>query len=90
MEGVPCPVDDRLQQLVPRSGGGRETGYVMDEPELVELVGRRGRQWPRVGVVGGGTVGHVHHMTRVGTVPASKGCGTVAAWLRYVSERGGL
>jgi hypothetical protein len=84
MQGVPRPVDDGLQQLIPCSGRGREARDVVDEAELVELVGARGRTGRRLGFGALISTSHVHHHTRVGTGPVGKGCGRVAAWLRYV------
>ena len=40
MEGVARPVDDRLEQLVPGARGGRQAGDIVDEAQLIELVGR--------------------------------------------------
>ena len=41
MERVAGPVDDRLEQLVPRPRGRREPGDLVQEAELLELVGGR-------------------------------------------------
>lgn len=93
MEGVPCPVDDGLQQLVPRPRGRREASDVVDEAQLVELgaIGDvsadrgRGRCSPpsRYVLHGRSSLGHAHHHTRVGTVAPLEGCGPVVAGLRY-------
>ena len=42
VEHVPGPVDDRLEQLVPGSGGRGEAGDLVQEAQLFELV--RGRR----------------------------------------------
>ncbi len=97
MEGVPCPVDDGLQQLVPRSRGRREAGDVVDEAQVIELVahaelgGGRGRgSFPSRPVAHGrSSLSHVHHLTRVGTVVPQDGCGPVVARLRYRQARAG-
>ena len=59
MEHVAGPVDDGLEQLVPGPRGRREPGDLVQEPQLLELVGgaprrgtagaRRGRARERVG-----------------------------------------
>ena len=81
VERVAGPVDDRLEQLVPRPRGRGEAQDVVEEPEPVELVrvaGDRGRGTRRGGgaVTGSGRAGrrHRHHLTSVGKVAASKGC----------------
>ena len=38
MEHVAGPVDDGLEQLVPRSGGRRQAGDLVQEAQLFELV----------------------------------------------------
>jgi hypothetical protein len=82
MEGVPRPVDDGLQQLVPCSGGRREAGDVIDEPELVELVGLRGSHRSRIVVGGSWSAGNVHHLDKgrngSGFTRLRDGCGLVA------------
>ena len=52
MEHVPGPVDDRLEQLVPGPRGRRQPGDLVQEAQLLELVGgaraparRRSRRW---------------------------------------------
>ena len=87
MEGVAGAVDDRLEQLVPRAGRGRETRDVMDESKLVELIRPRRRNGRWVDGLARSTTGHVYHRTRVGTVPRPQGCESVAPWLRYVPLR---
>ena len=58
MEGVARPVDDRLEQLVPGARGRRQAGDIVDESQLIELVGRGQlvgavpRRTVRVGVAG--------------------------------------
>ena len=38
VERIAGPVDDRLEQLVPRPRGRREAGDLVQEPELLELI----------------------------------------------------
>ena len=38
MKRVAGPVDDRLEQLVPRPGGRREAGDLVEEAQLLELL----------------------------------------------------
>ena len=92
MEGVPRPVDDRLQQLVPCARRRRKTGDVVDEPELVELIALGTRLDDVVRAPGGTSTSvlhagslrrHAHHLTRVGTAQPEEGCDAVAARLRY-------
>ena len=85
MERVAGPVDDGLEQLVPRPRGRGEAQDLVEEAQLVELVAGR-RRAPGVGrglagrrgVAGtrsgrrAGAIGH--HLTSVGKVMASKGC----------------
>ena len=40
MQHVPGPVDDGLEQLVPRPGGRRQPGDLVQEAQLFELVVR--------------------------------------------------
>ena len=87
MEGVARAVDDRLEQLVPRAGRGRQARDVMDESELVELIRPRRRNGRLVDGLARSVTGHVYHRTRVGTVRQPQGCESVAPWLRYVPLR---
>ena len=90
MERVARPVDDRLQQLVPRPRRRRQAGDVVQEAQLV-----RPLRWPDLGGsrerVGWGRSARDaglrlrrdgRHRTRVGKVAVAKGCGAVPARLR--------
>ena len=79
MEHVAGPVDDRLEQLIPRSGGRREAGDLVQEAQLLELVvggfggvapGRRRRRCERSAADADRDAGHGHHDTSL-----RKGCG---------------
>ena len=89
VQDVPGPVDDGLEQLVPRPGRRREAGHLVQEAELFELVvgGRGGigrpRTAPRTRLAGlrgaGSDARHGHHHTSL-----EKGCGRKVAvrwWL---------
>ena len=86
MERVAGPVDDRLEQLVPRPRGRREARDLVQEPELLELLGaaRGGAGARSAAGARGGTRPRSswHHDTSVREGCRPEGCGTVAARAR--------
>jgi hypothetical protein len=81
MERVARPIDDRLEELVPRARGRRQARHVMDEVELVEFLRRPHEVRPLV-AHGLSVRCHRHHLTRVGKVAVAKGCDGVLPGLR--------
>ena len=73
-ERVAGAVDDRVEELVPRPGGRRQSRDMVEEAETLELL--RGRR--RIEVAGR----HRGHDTRVRRRDPDRGCGTVAARAR--------
>lgn len=83
MEGVARPVDDRLEELVPRSGGRGEARDVVQEAQLLELI--RLLQ-PRVRFDVGGR--HVDHDTSVEKEGPAEGCDSVKGMVRNSAAAG--
>ena len=97
VQDVPGPVDDRLEELIPGPGRGREARDFVQEAELLQLVvgGRRLPAGPRLGRRGtasgtgrssgrgrGSVARHGHHHTSLEKGCGQDGCDTVAAWSR--------
>ena len=92
VQDVPGPVDDRLEQLVPRPRGRREARDLVQEAELFELivggrggVGRLRRARRTTGAMGGtgrSDARHWHHHTSLEKGCGRKGCDAVAPWSR--------
>ena len=89
VEHVAGPVDDGLEQLIPRPRGRRESGDLVQEAELLELVvgvrrrpGSARREW-HLGSAGRGLdVRHGHHDTSLRKGCGRDGCGPVVARAR--------
>ena len=71
VERVAGPVDHGLEQLVPRPGGRREAGDLVQEAELLELIRLRRS---RLGLAF--RCRHGRHDTSVGAESAPEGCGS--------------
>ena len=83
MEGVARPVDDRLQQLVPGARGRRQARDIVEEAQLVELVGPARSAGPRAmasstggrSVAGGRRSAPVVDRSSSSRYKGRKGCG---------------
>ena len=94
VEHVARPVDDGLEQLVPRPRGRGEARDLVQEAELLELVGRspgRHDTISRTGRAGGWGRGrdarHRHHHTSLRNGCGREGCGAVVAGARNGPRR---
>ena len=82
VERVAGPVDDGLEQLVPRPGRRRKARDVVEEAQLVELLCLAGSRGD-VAFRGG----HQGHDTSVGAESLAKGCGRVEREMRNGGPR---
>ena len=89
VQGVARAIDDRLEQFVPGPSGRGQAQDLVQEAQLVELVSAPRRR-ARPGLDGRGSPSgtgpggrHGHHLTSVGKVGRSKGCGRGKVANRY-------